>query len=327
MKPAVVQQELARLVQHVSVTDHLPRRKTVNSVTSSRQPMKAFAQTKDDATIDSKLSGMSHTIRVPERRMHRAASSENLRAVKENGSKPVKKSSSEQNLKGRNTLPRTSKRQPRPQSVSSVDKHWPRASTPRTDDRESGASGYDGIVSSSSSSSSSSPDGNPSANTGFAAQTTAVHPPSSGLSTHVSQFTEEAKGSSGVCRVPSPNCERSKGSEDATLSHPLSHVAGLKCDFTLQTIMPLLKELLDQNQKLMQRQGEECLSMVVADDKLVIADVLEQKLLASNQQLHAELKREVSDLQTSITESMCQDLLLASVTLSTKFSCSERVLQ
>ena len=255
VKPAVVQQELARLVQHVPVGDHMTTRRKMaaSAVASSRQPMKAFAQTKDDTTIGSKPSTLQP---VPVRGMHRAASSENLRGARMN-SKPVKKSSSEQSLKGGNTLPRTakpSKRHPRPQSVSSIDKQWPRVSTPKVDDEESGSASLDGVVSSSDSSS---PDGTPSsANTGFLVST---YPLNFGLSTHASQFAEQEKHNSGeVSRVPAPNGGLGKVSDSATLSHPLSHIAGVKGDLTLQAILPLLKELMDQNQKLMQRQGIYC---------------------------------------------------------------------
>jgi hypothetical protein len=250
VKPAVVQQELARLVKHAPVTDHVPRRKTgANSATASRQPMKAFARTKDDATVGGKLSVVPHA-RVPERGMQRAASSENLRGVKESSSKPVKKSSSEQNLKGGKTLPRTlkpSRRQSRPQSVSGSGTNGQQG-------------GLDGVVLSSSSSSSSSPDGNPPGNIGFVTSSIGYQP-ISGLSTHASQFAEQERHSSGMCGVPLPqfNGGQSKGKlgpNIGTVSHPLSHVAGLKTDVTLRTIMPLLEELLDQNQKLMHRQGK-----------------------------------------------------------------------
>ena len=245
VKPAVVQQELARLVQHVPVTDHVPRRKTAtNSVTGSRQPMKAFARTKDDTTIGSKSS--SSRPRPTERGMHRAASSENLRGIKESNRKSVKKSSSEQNLKGGNTLPRPpnrQRRQSRPQSVSGGE-----------------SVGGECVLSSSSSSDSSSPTGGqPPANSGFV--TSAIgYLANSGLSTHTSQFAEQERHSSGICTGgPSQNGGQSKQKlalEMASLSHPLSHVAGRKADPTLQMIVPLLKELLDQNQKLMHRQGK-----------------------------------------------------------------------
>lgn len=291
VKPAVVQQELARLVQHVPVTDHIPRRKTAaNSVAGSRQPMKAFARTKDDATIGSKFSALSLP-KVPQRGMHRAASSENLRGVKENNNKPVKKSSSEQNLKGGNTLPRTTKssrRHSRPQSVSGP-----------------GTNGQDhldvDVLSSSGSSS------GPEENTPTYIATTIGYPPTSGLSTHASQFAEQERHSSGICGVPSPNGGQSKGKlgcENTTVSHPLSHVAGLKSDFTLQNIMPLLKELLEQNQKLLCRQGKTGLSILLCLTTVCDTDELEQKLEASGRQWHAELKREVSVLQLSLRESM-----------------------
>ena len=249
VKPAAVQQELARLVQHGPVTDHKTRRKMAgSSVTKSRQPMKAFAQTKDDTTVGSKSSSVQ-PVGVAGRALHRAASSENLRGAKVNG-KPVKKSSSEQSLKGSNTLPRTaksSKRLPRPQSVSSLDKPWPHTSTPKVEDEESGSAGFDGIVSSSSSSGS--PEGNPPANTGFIVSTLPI---GLGLSTHTSQFAEREKNSSGVCQVPTPNGGLRKGTKTAALSHPLSH---MKSDLTLEAIMPLLQELMEQNQRLLQRQG------------------------------------------------------------------------
>ena len=182
MRPAAVQQELARLAQ-APVADQLARRKAAqSSVTNWRQPLKAFAQSKDDATIN-KRSAQSHVIPFRTgsgRSMHRAASSENLRGHKENN-KSVKKSSSEQNLQAGNTLPRSksSGRKHTHQSVNSDGKqsvqHWLQVSTAQDAGHEPCT-----VVSSSSSSNTPSPD-HTSTDNGYV---------TSGVLTHSSQLAE-----------------------------------------------------------------------------------------------------------------------------------------
>ena len=250
VRPAAVQQELARLVQ-VPVNDHLTRRKTVqNPVTNSRQPLKAFARSKDDTIIANHSSTKQLATPFRDRCMQRAASSENLRKLNDNNSKSVKKSSSERNLKAGKTLPRTthsSKRYSRPQSVSSdgkdLNSHWPRMSTPKTDEDVDGS----GCLSSSSSSGDSP---GPTANAEFAADV------GSGLSTHARQLVEQERGSAvGTCRVPSPDSGKSKTYRSSkTHTHPLSEQQVE--DPTPQNIRELLVELISQNRELIQRQGK-----------------------------------------------------------------------
>lgn len=243
LRPAAVQQELARLAQQVPVTDHLTRRKTAsNSVTNSRQPLKAFARSKDDGIIANHNAKQS-AVPFRGRCIQRAASSENLRKLNVNGSKCVKKSSSERDLKAGNTLPRStksSKRCCRPQSVLSGDKdlnqHWPRTSTPKTGDVVDGSS-----------SSSPDPEHTPStANCEF------VPMVGSGLSTHAKQLVElERNSSAGTCRVASPDPGKNKVTH--YVAHPLSQATEL--DPTPQTIKDLLTELITQNREIIERQG------------------------------------------------------------------------
>ena len=195
VRPAAVQQELARLAQ-APVADQLTRRKAAqNSVTNWRKPLKAFAQSKDDATISNKRSAQAHVIPFRTgsgRSMHRAASSENLRGHKEN-SKSVKKSSSEQNLQAGNTLPRSksSGKKHTHQSVASDGnqsiQHWLQVSTAQDAGHEPCI-----VVSSSSSSTTPSPD-HTSTDNGYA---------TSGVLTHTSQLAEQDR-CSGSLSVPS----------------------------------------------------------------------------------------------------------------------------
>ena len=320
VRPAAVQQELARLVQ-LPGTDQLTRRKpSQNTVMSnSRQPLKAFARSKDDTTIG------KQSIRTPmlpfrtggNRGMLRAASSENLQALKESN-KGVKKSSSERNLKAGNTLPRTTKSSKSP-SRSQTDpcQHWPRNSTPKADSRESDSVSIDGAVCSHSSSSSSrgpSPDHSSSTNNGFNAAV--KYPLHSGLSTPASQLVAELEELSvGTCRVPSPvadrnkTCYQNRGSSDATLMHPLSHATELPGNLTPQTIMQLLTELIEQNHKLCQRQGIYHYILTCSHDAtscllVVCTAVLEQKLEVIEKQWHSELRKEVAAVQLSLEQSM-----------------------
>ena len=186
VRPAAVQQELARLAQ-APVADQLTRRKAAqSSVTNWRKPLKAFAQSKDDATISNKRSAQAHVIPFRTgsgRSMHRAASSENLRGHKEN-TKSVKKSSSEQNLQAGNTLPRSksSGKKQTHQSVASDGKqsiqHWLQVSTAQDAGHEPCT-----VVSSSSSSTTPSPD-HTSTDNGYV---------TSGVLTHTSQLAVQER--------------------------------------------------------------------------------------------------------------------------------------
>ena len=277
VRPTAVQHELARLAQP-PVTERLTKRKAAqSSVTNWRQPLKAFAaQSKDDASVSKRGA------KVPavafrtggSGGMHRAASSENLRGLKElsDQNKSVKKSSSERNLREGNTLPRmagkssSKKSRPSLQNVFPSEKEagaqaWPQVSTPKNDEND-GSEAVDGTVSSSHSSDSSSraPSPQSSANNGFVA--TPDMPLNSGLATHASQLAESEKHSVGLCQVPSPEAGRSKQcyqnstSGGVTLAHPLSQAAGQpEGPATPQAVLQLLTQLVQQNQDLRQRQG------------------------------------------------------------------------
>lgn len=265
---AAVQQELARLAQ-TPVTDQLTKRKAApSSVINRRQPLKAFARSKDDATISkqsvNKVPVLPFRTRTSGGGLHRAASSENLQGLK-GDVKSVKKSSSERNLQAGNTLPRKARKssQSRQQSESlSLDKdsnkHWPRVSTPHSDEQEGGSVSVDGAVTSSHSSNGSSRDPSPNQtpiptlDNGFVATPAVIM--NSGLSTHASQLAELEKHSVGLCRIPSPDSGQSKeylqNKGSSIASHPLSVAVEQP-----QAIMQLLAELVDQNQELRKRQG------------------------------------------------------------------------
>lgn len=135
VRPTAVQQELARLAQ-APVTDRLAKRKAgQSSVTNWRKPLKAFAhrssQSKDDAAVSKQsMKSQVMTFGSGGGGMHKAASTDNLRALRDKNhsgqSKPVKKSSSERNLSAENVLTDTRKssvkRSSRPNSVSTLSK-------------------------------------------------------------------------------------------------------------------------------------------------------------------------------------------------------------
>lgn len=157
VRPAAVQQELARLAQ-APVADRLAKRKAgQSSVTNWRQPLKAFAhrssQSKDDAAVSKQsMKSQVMTFGSSGGGIHRAASTDNLRALRDRNhssqTKSVKKSSSERNLSSENVLTDTRKssvkRSSRPKSISTLGKDpdvqsWSHAPTPR----ESCGSGVD----------------------------------------------------------------------------------------------------------------------------------------------------------------------------------------
>jgi hypothetical protein len=281
VRPAAVQQELARLAQ-APVAEQLARRKAAqSSVTNWRQPLKAFAQSKDDAAIN-KRSAQAHVtpFRTGGRSMHRAASSENLRGLKEN-SKTVKKSSSERNLQAGNTLPRSSikssGKKHSHQSVPSDGKQsvqqWLPVSAAQNAGRETCT-----VICSPSSSTSPSPDHN-STDNGYA-------PPSQ--STHSSQLAELERRSVGMCPVPAVS---------------KSNAAEQPSDPAPQSIVQLLTELVEQNRELCKRQGNCMLLHYSSDRCYVFVGVLERQLEASGKQ-HAELTRAVGTLKHCVEQSM-----------------------
>ena len=291
-----VQQELARLTQPPgAVAERLAKRKAgKSSVTNWRQPLKAFARSKpsqsnckDNAavarrTAKAQLAPFSASTSST---IHRAASSENLRALKNKsntvGNKTVKKSSSERNLSEDNAVSGSKdlyKRSSRPSSVSSATAssedtsvpRWPRVSTPRGNSKGSPAAQDVSTSSQSSASTSrgSSPiEGNIStANNGFVESPPVLSSSSlpSGLATHASQLVEAEKYSFGNCNVPHPNashgklCYQNNPSGTPTLTHPLTHAVGhLETDgLSLpQPVVQILLQLIEQNKQILERQG------------------------------------------------------------------------
>ena len=291
-----VQQELARLTQPPgAVAERLAKRKAgKSSVTNWRQPLKAFARSKPsqsnckDNGAAARKTAKTKVAPFPPNTsstIHRAASSENLRALKNKSNtvdnKTVKKSSSERNLSEDNAGSASKdlyKRSSRTSSVSSATlssedtsgPRWPRVSTPRGNSK--GASAAQDVSASSQSSSSTSRGSSPvegnssTANNGFV-ESPPILPSSSlpsGLATHASQLVEAEKYSFGNCNVPFPNtshgkhCYQNNSSGTPTLTHPLTRAVGhLETDgLSLpQPVVQILLQLIEQNKQILERQG------------------------------------------------------------------------